>query len=436
MSAPSITTMTTNPASNGTNTVTAGQTLTVLVTFSANVTLGTLTANLPSIALVNNSGTNGTGSTDIGYAVYSGGSGSPTLTFTYVVNGPTSLSNIDAALNVSSGLTTATLTSGTSGAILMSNNTLRNGISAAIITYQNTTAQASLGGTLACYAEGTRIATPNGYVPVETLQIGSMVRTADGNDRPVKWLGEVYYDGGVLRKNAHFRPVVFQAGALGDGLPIRDLRVSSQHGMLLDGVIVPAAALINGVSIRRDDRQEHLTYYHIELDNHDLVLAEGAASETFIDAQSRDAFDNVNEFYALYGEAVTVSPAVARVEEGYMLEAIRRRLGAIAGIENGKAQPGRLHHNIERLVAGTIEGWVYDTDHPEAAVEIEAVVDGEVVGQAIANRYRADLEYAGLAGGRCGFTMTMPASVISLDDVTFRRACDGALLETFSSAAA
>ena len=94
------------------------------------------------------------------------------------------------------------------------------------------------------------------------------------------------------------------AGALGDNLPIRDLRLTSDHALLIDDVLVQAGALVNGSTIRRipnAELGERFTVFHIETENHEVILAEGTPAETFIDNVSRRRFDNFAEYEALYG---------------------------------------------------------------------------------------------------------------------------------------
>ena len=282
--------------------------------------------------------------------------------------------------------------------------------------------------TITCFLTGTDIATPGGERAVESLRIGDLVSTADGLAKPVKWIGRVSAEAGLF-EDAAFRariaPVVFRAGALGEGLPRRDLRVSPAHGMLIDGVLIPAAALVNDVSILRDQSKQDVTFYHIELEQHDIILSEGAPSETFVDCESRAYFDNAAEYDALYGDEAVSVPQVARVEAGYMLAAIRRRLDALAGIAAVASAPGPLQSNVEQIQNGILSGWAVDRANPSVPVEVEIVAHGEIIGRALANRYRFDLDMAGLAGGRCAFDVAMPASVDSLDDVVVRRAADG-----------
>jgi len=281
--------------------------------------------------------------------------------------------------------------------------------------------------TVPCFLEGTLIRTPAGERPVEALRRGDLVVTADGTTKAVKWIGHRSYEAEFGASEAFVRPVVFKAGSLGGGLPVRDLKVSPQHGMLVDGVMVPAAALVNGVSILRDANPGDVTYFHIELDGHEAVFAEGALSETFVDHDSRAMFDNADEFGMLFGTAATRPVEQPRLEEGFRLAAIRRRLAEVAGIPAGPAAGGPATGNLERIEDGVLHGWIVDTACAEA-VEAEVLVDGEVVGRVVANRYRADLDQAGLAGGRGGFTFALPASAERLEQVSLRRVIDGQVL--------
>ncbi len=192
-------------------------------------------------------------------------------------------------------------------------------------------AAADLG--IACYCEGTRIRTPEGDVPVEALRSGGAVLNAAGEARTIKWLGRRSYAGRFLAANAHVQPVRFTAGSLGDAQPARDLLVSPEHAMFLDGMLIPARCLVNGSTIVQERGLRRVDYYHVELDSHDVLLAEGAPSETFLDDGSRAIFHNAGEFAVLYPDAPEPGTFCApRVTEGYQLEAVRQRLAEVAGV--------------------------------------------------------------------------------------------------------
>lgn len=157
-----------------------------------------------------------------------------------------------------------------------------------------------------CFLAGTLIAMGQGEVPVETLRIGDRVRTREGDLVRVRWIGRqtvVHPFAPTLRTY----PIRIRAGALGDGVPRRDLLVSPDHALLLDGLLVQASALVNGTSITQEATMPpRFTYFHIETEDHRIVLAEGAQAETFVDNATRRRFDNYAEFAALYPDPPSV----------------------------------------------------------------------------------------------------------------------------------
>lgn len=155
-----------------------------------------------------------------------------------------------------------------------------------------TPTSASFDVNYACFLEGTLILTPNGEVPIETLSPGDLIITADGQAAPVRWIGRQKVSARFADALQAF-PVRISAGALGENVPLRDLYVSPCHAVFVDGVLLAARALVNGSSVVRiTDVPPVFTYYHIELDRHDLVIADGAPAESFVDCVDRMIFDN------------------------------------------------------------------------------------------------------------------------------------------------
>ncbi len=151
------------------------------------------------------------------------------------------------------------------------------------------------GGTLveiACYAAGTRIATPAGEAPVEALREGDHVLALqDGTWRParVRWVGRGMIDLARHPRPERAAPIRIRAGAIGPGVPSRDLWLSPDHAIFLDGVLVQARALLNGASVVQEF-PARIAYVHVELDRHAVLLAEGLPAESYLDTGNRASF--------------------------------------------------------------------------------------------------------------------------------------------------
>jgi hypothetical protein len=276
-----------------------------------------------------------------------------------------------------------------------------------------------------CFLRGTRILTPTGEVAVEELRIGDSVVTRFGGIQPVKWIGRHSHAAGDPANT----PVCIRAGALGDRTPARDLYVSPGHSMLVDGALVIAGLMVNGATVTQDWCPRRIEYVHIELAAHDCVIAEGAWSETYADAQvSRARFDNAAEFAALYPEHgpapddfVLCAP---RPERGAALEAAIRPVVARAQV-----MPGPLQGSIDRIESvWRVQGWAHDPAHPQLPVLLQVELDGRVIGTVAACEERSDLAAAGIGSGRCAFTFTSPVRLRPelLPSLRVRRVADGA----------
>ena len=149
--------------------------------------------------------------------------------------------------------------------------------------------------TAACYARGTRLLARRGEIAIEALRIGDQLAVASGGFRPVVWIGERRLD---LRRHPRpheVRPVRVIAQAFGAGLPRCDLWLSPGHNIAFEGALIPISALVNGASIMQE-RRDSIEYWHVELDAHDVILAEGLPAESYLDCGNRTAFENGGAF--------------------------------------------------------------------------------------------------------------------------------------------
>ena len=153
-----------------------------------------------------------------------------------------------------------------------------------------------------CFAAGVQIATPVGEVPVEQLAEGDKVTTLGGQAREIVWVGE----GQVLAtrgQRSAATPVIVRKGALADNVPNRDLRITKAHGLFIDGVLIPVEYLVNHRSILWDDRAQEVRIFHVELETHDVLLANGAPTESYRDDGNRWLFQNANSGWHLSPQA-------------------------------------------------------------------------------------------------------------------------------------
>ena len=153
--------------------------------------------------------------------------------------------------------------------------------------------------TLACYAAGTRIATPGGEVAIEALREGDLVRTLEGEARAITWLGHRRVNCAAHPKPEDVWPIRIRAHAFAPGRPHRDVLVSPEHAVFVDGFLMPASALVNGASIVQE-RVESIIWWHLELATHDVLLAEGLPAESYLDTGNRDSFENAGKTVALH----------------------------------------------------------------------------------------------------------------------------------------
>jgi hypothetical protein len=142
-----------------------------------------------------------------------------------------------------------------------------------------------------CFTPGTVIATIRGAVRVEELKVGDKVVTRDNGLQPIRWIGSKHLGARALAENEHLRPVLVRKGALGGGLPERDMHLSPNHRVLVASgqtalyfeereVLVAAKHLVNGRDVH-EARTAGTTYIHFMFDHHEVVLSNGAWTESF-----------------------------------------------------------------------------------------------------------------------------------------------------------
>jgi hypothetical protein len=149
--------------------------------------------------------------------------------------------------------------------------------------------------TTVCFCKGTQILTPAGEVGVESLAVGDLVVTKGAAEpRRITWIGK----GQVLATRGQrglATPVIVRKGALSPNVPNRDLHVTKAHSLYFDGVFVPVEFLVNHRSIVWDDRAQEVEIYHVELESHDVLIANGAPAESYRDDGNRWLFQNAND---------------------------------------------------------------------------------------------------------------------------------------------
>jgi hypothetical protein len=185
---------------------------------------------------------------------------------------------------------------------------------------------------------------------------------------------------------------------------------------------------LNGVTITQAKLNRTVHYFDLELDEHEVLIADGCPAESFFDEVFRNDFENASEFHALY-PTPRPFPAVEclpRLEDGFVLQAIQQRLGERAGLPPAEILEGPLRGFVDRAGPLTVTGWAQCETQPEEPVCLDIIVDGKRVLRALANRYRKDLRDAGLGSGKHSFIAELPEETSGIVEV--RRTIDQALL--------
>ena len=207
-----------------------------------------------------------------------------------------------------------------------------------------------------CFAAGTRIATPRGGIPIERLKAGDSVTTVSGKPRAIEWIGHRTVD---CRRHAvpeRVKPIRVAAHAFGENHPKRPLLLSPDHAVFVEAVLIPIRFLVNGTTVQQIDAAE-ITYYHLELARHDVVLAEGLPAESYLETGGRAAFENGGGGLQLHPDFAPDEARVGMVWQNFSyapllgtggeVERVRSRL-ALQALMLGYRADGAQRHRTQR----------------------------------------------------------------------------------------
>ncbi|AXI03824.1 Hint domain-containing protein [Aquirhabdus parva] len=183
-----------------------------------------------------------------------------------------------------------------------------------------------------CFVSGSLIRTVRGDVPVETLRVGDIVITASGEQQPIVWLGNrtLKFDLSNEQRYEDAWPIKVQAGAFGPDQPYSDLWLSPGHSVglnVIDDIFIPVGHLTNGATIAQME-VDQVTYWHVELENHDTLIANGLDAESYYDSGNRAWFKNKSDSSNPDLKYGVLSRDYGRpvIQGGAILEAVRTQL--------------------------------------------------------------------------------------------------------------
>jgi T5SS/PEP-CTERM-associated repeat protein len=196
-------------------------------------------------------------------------------------------------------------------------------------------ASGGIGNTQPCFMAGTRISTERGEVAVEQLRVGDRVQVALGpRGQAIVWLGHRTVDCGRHPEPRKVWPVRVAAHAFGPSRPCRELFLSPDHALYIGAALIPVKHLINGTSIAQVP-MDGVSYYHVELPQHSVLIAENMPAESYLDTGDRSNFANGDGPTALYPDFASrvwdAEGCAPLVVTGPSLEAARRWVNGLAG---------------------------------------------------------------------------------------------------------
>lgn len=273
-----------------------------------------------------------------------------------------------------------------------------------------------------CFLKNTMISTEKGKCPVQNLKIGDLVITQDQTPHKIKWIGHRTYRQPYRPSDRAVFPIRVSKSAFEHNIPSADLFISPEHSVLLDDFLIPIKYLVNGKSIRIIDTLEEISYYHIELERHDIILAEDTPVETFIDSGSRRKFENFLDYRRMYpvDEQRSMSFCRPKLRNAKETADIRSRLAERAGCQK-KFKRSKLDLNflgfLDEVSRSRVSGWAWLPDHPEKYVDLDVIVDNGLIATVTADRFRHDLLSAKIGNGFYGFELTFSPALSELDHI-------------------
>ncbi len=309
---------------------------------------------------------------------------------TLILEGFTASSEIYAAgkLTLSNDSTTETIN-------------LAGSFSAGDITFTDT----SQGTQIAvCYLKGTQVMTAAGEMAIEQLKIGDQLPTRFGGMRAVKWIGVQRFSDEFATLTPDVQPVRFATNCFGPGLPKRDLLVTGGHSMLIDGKLVLARHLINGVTVTKASVRAGIEYHQVEFETHDCILAEGVWSESYADTGTlRAKFLNARSFYDAYPHHVAPAEPELCAKRHLAGQNLDRVILPLLKASCIAQVPGPLYGCLDSVEEDLVRGWAWDAGNSATPVIMELIADGKVVAETVALHERADVAAAGYGDGNSGF---------------------------------
>ena len=197
---------------------------------------------------------------------------------------------------------------------------------------------------------GTRIRTTGGYRKIEDLAAGDLLPTMFGGARPIEWIGRF-----PIKKSNPSKPwpkdalpVRIARSALAPNVPRADLYLSQAHGVFVDGVLVSAGYLVNGTTITLCDASEldELEFFHVKLENHDVIYAEEAPVESLLEVDDRAV--NFAEYFRKYGMPTRAEAPCLPFLCNWRRSGLKSRFGAALSWNDRRKRIGAIRELLER----------------------------------------------------------------------------------------